>query len=53
MWKIQVTKIWDDGWDDYEDGFTTEEAANIRQTELEEGARQGGFGEGYRVMPQN
>lgn len=53
MWKIQITKVWDNGWEDYEEGFTTEEAANIRQTELEEGARQGGFGEGYRVMPQN
>lgn len=53
MWKIQVTTVWNDGWEDYEYGFTTEEAANMRQTELEEGARQGGLGEGYRVVPQN
>ena len=53
MWKIQVTTIWGDEWEDYEDNFITEEAANIRQTELEEAARESGFGEGYRVVPQN
>ena len=53
MWKIQVTTVWNDSWEDYEYGSSTEEAANMRQTELEEGARQGGLGEGYRVVPQN
>jgi hypothetical protein len=52
MWKIQVTTVLNNGWEDYENGFNTEDDAFARMMLLEESSDISGFGEAYRVVQE-
>lgn len=53
MWKIQVTTVMNpDAYENYEDGFKTQEDAYCHMMLLEESSDLSGFGEGYRVVPE-